>query len=309
MKTKLALTVLRTAGRALPLTAALGLLLLPATVAAQTLIFSDSFETADASNWSATEPPSVFGCNCYFSGDCNSGQFCDWGVLNLEDNCTWRLPKPEGTPGTGCDVAYVGPWTGGICDGTCVATESGSRQGWFRPELTIEGVGLWSEAVLRPAANGGGPVDPELAAAAKALPMGPTDSVLLGRQVASLLSEAADFGFYDYFCHWEAGDPSNQYVVDLSAEPCRLAAGRLAVRALLAEIELPGSGAPVVAEIPLHCPGQELGFGNNCPAGPGALDCLARRVEDAGRFLTTRGSVPPTRSDPQALSLEALLGL
>lgn len=117
------------------------------------------------------------------------------------------------------------------------------------------------------------------------------------------------FGFYDYFCHWEAGDPSLQYVVDLSGDPCRLAAGRLALEALLAEIELPGSGAAVTAEIPLHCSGEELSFGNNCPAGPNALACLTQRIADLGRFLTTPGSVLPTREElGSTTGLEAIFG-
>ena len=51
-------------------------------------IFGDPFESGDTMAWSDTTPlrPS---CTCYFSGDCVSGSFCDYGPggFPVEDIC------------------------------------------------------------------------------------------------------------------------------------------------------------------------------------------------------------------------------
>lgn len=262
-------------------------LVAPGPAAAQTTLFADGFEVGTAGRWSVVEPPIIMVCDCYFSGDCN-GQFCDWGILTQEDNCTFSVPKPQGVFGAGCDVDQPGPWIGGICDGRCVPFSAGSTLGGFDPAILAEGVELWSEAMLVPAANGGGPVDPVFSAAAMALPIGEEQCLVLGRQVASLISETAGIGFYDYFCHFEAGDPSTRFHVDLSVDKCRLMAGRLAAEALAAELLEPGSCDAVLAEIPLHCGGAVPAFGGNCPvAGPEALTCLGGRIQDLAVFLTT----------------------
>ena len=268
-----------------PLLAAIAL---AATVpaAAQTVVFEDGFEITSPGRWTETEPPSVMSCNCYFSGDCFAG-FCDYGSLPAEDTCTFAVPKPNSVPGAGCFEDHPGPFELGICDGYCTTSSAGSTLGGFDPAILAEGVELWSESVLRPAEAGGGPVDPDLAAAALALPIGEENSIVLGRQVVSLVSDTAGIGFYDYFCHFEAGDPSARWHVDLSTDKCRLMAGRLASEALAAELLAPGSGADAIADIPFHCAGEVLSFGANCPAGPAVLACLEERVEDYARFLTT----------------------
>jgi hypothetical protein len=279
----------RRASRAAPLAPLLAAALLVAAAvpaAAQQLVFEDSFELGTPGRWTLTEPPSLMVCDCYFSPDC-AGGFCDYGILSAEDNCTFALPKPQGVPGAGCNVDFPGSWTLGICDGRCVPSSAGSSLGGLDPAVLAQGIHLWSEAVLRPAEAGGGPVDPILAAAALALPIGETQSLVLGRQVVGLVSEAATIGFYDYFCHYEAGDPSTRWWVDLSADKCRLAAGRLAAAALVEELAAPGAGAGEVQEIALHCPEAGLYFGANCPAGPDVLGCLHGRVRDLARFLTT----------------------
>jgi len=266
--------------------AAAALLAAAAPAAAQVEVFDDGFEIGTPGRWSSTEPPSLPSCNCYFSGDC-SGSFCDYGVLNLEDNCTYAVPKPQGVPGEGCYEDHPGPFQLGICDGHCTSSASGSTLGGLDPAILAEGVGLWSESVLRPSEAGGGPVDPDLAAAALALPIGEEQSIILGRQVASLISETAGIGFYDYFCHFEAGDPSARWYVDLSVDKCRLMAGRLSAEALASELIAPGSGAPILDGIAAYCPAGLPSFGAGCDAGPEALTCLDARVRDLVVFLTT----------------------
>jgi hypothetical protein len=151
-------------GRCLPpVLAAVVLAALAAPPAeAQNDVFDDSFESGDTGAWSSTEPPLLQNCNCYFSNDCTGGHFCFWGPAGpfTEDICGWRVPKPNGTPGVGCDADHDGPW-GAICDGYCTPTSAGSPVGWEDPTLVAEAVRLWGEAMLAPAAAGGGPIDPE----------------------------------------------------------------------------------------------------------------------------------------------------
>jgi hypothetical protein len=266
--------------------AAVALLAAAAPAAAQVVVFADAFEIGTPGRWSSTIPPSLPSCNCYFSGDC-SGGFCDYASLPQEDNCTFAIPKPQSVPGAGCFEDHPGEFQLGICDGFCTSSANGSTLGGFDPAILAEGVELWSESVLRPSEAGGGPVDPDLAAAALALPIGEDQSIVLGRQVASLMSETAGIGFYDYFCHFEAGDPSTRFYVDLSVDKCRLMAGRLAAEALAAELLEPGTGAPILDGIAAYCPGGLPAFGANCAAGPTALTCLDARIRDLVVFLTT----------------------
>lgn len=283
------------------LAAALSVALVAAPAAAQVTVFQDGFEIGTPGRWTVTEPPSLMVCDCYFSGDCIAS-FCDYGILPEEDNCTFALPKPQGVPNAGCFEDFPGTWQLGICDGRCVPSSLGSTLGGFDIAVLAEGVRLWSQAVLIPAAAGGGPVDPALAAQALALPIGEVESTILGRQVASLVSEVSDLRFYDYFCHFEAGDHSPEWWVDLAGDPCRLAAGRLAARALEAELTLPGTGAAHLAGIPVDCAGRKLSFGATCAGSPEAVECLGGRVRDLARFLTTpRADAPLALFSPAAL--------
>lgn len=265
---------------------------------AQVPIFGDGFEIGTPGRWTETAPPSLMACNCYFSGDCLGG-FCDYGILSEEDNCSYAQPKPQSVPGAGCDIDWPGPFQLGICDGRCVASAAGSSLGSFDPAILAEGVTLWSEAVLRPAEGGGGPVEPALAAAAMALAIGEVEASILGRQVVSLISETSGTSFYDYFCHFEAGHPPVQRYPNLAGNTCRIMAGRIAAAALVSELlDWPG-GASGVSEISRYCAANERAFGATCPGGPGAIACLQTRVEDLARFLTTprQESLFPTPAD------------
>jgi len=233
--------------------------------------------------------PFISNCSCYFSGDCNGGSFCNYGPggPSEEDVCFWRLPKPEGVPGEGCDAEYEGPW-GPVCDGFCSPAAIGSSLGSENPALVGQAVALWADALLIPALAGGGPLEESFAEAAEALPFQSPDSAgILGRHVADLLSIAASTEFYDYFCHyeWHPDEPTDP--VDLSQDSCRAAAGRLATEALLAELALAGDGAPFVRQIAEECPAWQLMFTPRCEAGPDALDCFERLIADLAVFLST----------------------
>ncbi len=235
--------------------------------------------------------PEVSNCNCYFPSDCpGTGMGCEYGPGSffVEDICYWRLPKPEGIPGTGCDTEYEGPWSA-VCDGICVQFTTGSSIGEEDPALVAKAVELWSEALVAPSLAGGGPVDARIATQAQNLPFRhETTAVAIGRYVADVLSVTSDFGFYDHFCHYESyPDEPPAQVIDLSADTCRASAAGLAVDALSAEMSIPGSGASHLLAIAGSCGNWQSMFAPTCATGPGALDCLVEWLENKAHFLTT----------------------
>lgn len=253
------------------------------------LIFKDDFESGNTTKWSVTmPPPDTPNCNCYFSGDCNSGMFCDWGPAGpfTEDICNWRVPKPNGVPGGGCNIDHEGG-PGPICDGYCSPSSNGSIFGHEEPELVIAAIQIWTRAMMEPALAGGGPMAADLAEEALNLPFKNPDAALLaGRHVADMLSLSVGLVFYEFFCHFEyhPNEPGN--VIDLSGDPCRYEAGRLTMEALVAEMSQPGDAAAIVNRIPTFCPDWSQMFGPRCPSGPQSLNCLLMRIEGAARFLT-----------------------
>ena len=261
---------------------------LPNRVAPISPIFKDGFESGGTFFWDQTFPePLIPDCNCYFSGDCASGLFCWWGPAGpfTEDICNWRLPKPNGVPGAGCtkDADEAGP----ICDGFCTSSEAGSIFGLEDPRLVVTGIRLWSAAILEPALSGGGPVDPELAAEALALPFAsPLGAEILGRHVADMLSFAVDFLFYNNFCHFEnhPGEPGP--VIDLSGDPCKLEVAALVMDALVFELEFAGSGEPFISQIPEYCWNWQEMFGTRCPPGANVLECVYTRIQGAAQLLS-----------------------
>lgn len=269
-------------------------LLLAATsapVAGQTLVFEDNFELGNISQWSSSTVVPLQGCNCYFSGDCKASEFCYWGPggPSNEDICEFRLPKPGGVLGAGCTNKAPGP--GPVCDGVCSRLEDFPGNPWA-PELVSRAVELWSEAMLRPSAAGGGPLDPELAAAALALtPEEPAASLELGRHAADLLMLTSHKGFYDHFCHFEHGSQGPDWYVDLGGDICRLESGRLAVEALQAELR-GADGSPYLRMVPSYCPSSSMPTQPPCSYGSGppleTFSCTDQRIRDLARLLGGR---------------------
>ncbi len=258
-------------------------------------VFGDTLESGTTDAWSDVTPQ-MPNCDCYFSSDCAAPTgHCDWGSLTTEDSCTWRLNKPNGVVGAGCDEAYVGPWISGICDGICAPSRQGSTLGWEDPQLIEEGIRLWAAAILQPAEAGGGPVDPQLAAQAMALGFDASDAATnLGRQVADVLMVAGTPELYPHFCHFEGhpDDPNPELYVDLSGDICRASTAWLAIDALLAELAKPGTGAALLEGVPELCPEWQSMFEPRCPTGAGALSCLQQRIAETAIFLSTpRGSL------------------
>ncbi len=254
-------------------------------------IFGDDFEAGDETAWSSATGLRE-SCTCYFSSDCPGAQFCNWGPGGPtgEDICTWVDGKPNGNPGTGCDLPHIGPWGGDICDGVCADSQLGSQMGSEPRGLIEQGVQLWADAMLLPAEAGGGVPDPVLVAELLGLGFSsPEVAINLGRHVNDLLILSGSPGFYEHFCHFEQhpGEPNPAMWVDLSRDSCRATSARLAALALLAEWINPGAGAAFVHQIPRHCDDWQQLFGAPCGSGPKSLACVQERIAAAAVFLST----------------------
>ncbi len=254
-------------------------------------IFAGLFLTTPGPTGTDPEQPP---CVCYFSGDCPSGTFCNYGPgsFQTEDICVWRDIKPNGVPGAGCSIESnltTGDWTPDICDGVCTSSVQGSAIGLENTALVAEAMLIWGDAMINPSAAGGGPVDPELAQRANDLAFSlPTIPIQLGRYAADALAMAAGEPFHDYFCHYE-GHPEDpvQPVVNLAGDTCRIASGNLTMRALASELQSPGSARAIMENIPDACPNWQSLFLTQCKAGPDALNCAIGYIESQAVFLRT----------------------
>ncbi len=249
------------------------------------------FEEPGPTGTDPEQPP----CTCYFSFDCPSGTFCNYGPgsFSTEDICVWRDIKPDGTVGAGCSIESdlgTGSWTPDICDGVCSPTGQGSPIGFEDVSLVAQTIEYWGAAMLNPSEAGGGPVDPTIASRALAQPFqGENVPFVLGRQTADALAMSAGEPFHYYFCHYEGHpDSEDQPVVDLSGDSCRVEAGRITIRALAAELKSPGAAKSIMSEIRNACPNNwhEL-FTTQCEAGPGALSCAVEFIAAQAHFLRT----------------------
>ena len=117
---------------------------------------------------------------------------------------------------------------------------------------------------------------------------------------------AAGEPFHYYFCHYE-GHPEaeEQPVVDLSGDACRVAAGRITVRALSAELKRPGAAQEIMPEILEACPTQwQSLFATQCDAGPEALKCAIEFIAAQAHFLRTPSIEPLENDDPIELLMQ-----
>lgn len=259
-------------------------------------IFGDSFDSGDSDAWDSLVLLRE-NCSCYFSGDCAGGGFCDYGLggFTTEDICTFMNVKPNGVPGEGCNEAHSGNWGANICDGLCSTAATGSTIGHEDRRLLAEGAKLWSEAMLRPSEQGGGPPDSELVERVTGLGFElPHSAYELGRQVADLMIVAGTPEFYDYFCHYESHPDalSSDKDVDLSGAFCQVQTARLMVEALVAEIGAAGAAAEVLDGLDSACADWQDLVSSRCPEAERARSCIERRVVDTAIFVTTPVKAP-----------------
>lgn len=266
------------------------------------------FQAPGPTGTDPNQPP----CTCYFSGDCPSGSFCNYGPgsFTTEDICVWRDIKPNGVVDAGCSIESnltTGAWIPNICDGVCSESVNGSSIGLENKALVAQTIAYWGESMINPSAAGGGPVDPEFAEQAMAVQFnGVNVPMMLGRQTADTLAMAAGEPFHNYFCHWE-GHPEDDAppVVNLAGDNCRITSGRLTVEALVSEIHTPGTAAEIMKNIVDVCPNWRQMFGTQCAPGNGALACAIQFVEAQAYFLRTPPIAPSAVADPR----DRLLGI
>ncbi|NNF16899.1 MAG: hypothetical protein HKN70_09125 [Gammaproteobacteria bacterium] len=246
------------------------------------------------------QPP----CTCYFSGDCDTGTYCNYGPGSwaTEDICAWRDVKPGGNPGTGCSIESnlgTGEWTPDICDGVCKSFSSGSMFGLEETKQVAQAVQIWGAAMMNPSAAGGGPVDPILSEQVLTMQFrGDNVPFMLGRYTADALAMSAGDPFHDYFCHYEGHpDDPDQPVVNLADDACRVTAGELTIQGLVAELNAPGTARGIMSGIQTACPGWQTMFTTQCDAGPNALNCAIQWIENLAFFLSTpaQQSVDPVQ--------------
>jgi hypothetical protein len=181
----------------------------------------------------------------------------------------------------------VDPDTGepvrGGCDGICKPPQQRQERRRdsqvAREELdTIaQAILLWTQATTDPAVAGGGRIDAELAARALGLPFATEHPRQIARDALSLLVVARGESF---FIHPE--DPhfeEEHFVADLSADPCRAAAGLLMAQALAEELRRPGSGSERIEQIRSTCTG-ELPFEGPCTTAEDVLACIKALVKN-----------------------------
>lgn len=200
-------------------------------------------------------------CTCYFTSDCPEGFQCGMyadGWPDEDDLTCWRTEPKGGAWNGACDEFVPGFEIGGLCDGKC-----------FREPIIIIDpelldivrflVRTWGAAMTTAAINGGGPVDPQLAQAARAAPVDDRLNEFIARQVLSFMLMCRGD---DFIAHPEGPHLAEDHVVtDLRGDACRVRSGELCIRAILAGLD-EGAHAidPIVEEIGEACP-QGLPFG------------------------------------------------
>lgn len=225
-------------------------------------------------------------CDCYFSSDCASGQWCNWGSLSVEDSCWWRRPKPQGQVGANCDEDY-GDW--GQCDGKCTSSAAPNQPGGpgsaianERPEMILAGIQSWADAFADAGLGGGGAPSGDAVTAIHAMPFNDLNITYgLWRFTSEMLILAAG---PDALRPPTADAEHPEYVVrDFSRDEAALRNFRLVIAALAAEIEELGSGRRILDGVELSALDAAM-FERICTSSD-LRDCLYVRVQDLGQFI------------------------
>lgn len=252
-------------------------------------LFTDNFDFGHLGAWDDLFPERP-DCVCYFSSDCAGGEFCNYGQggFSTEDICSWVDGKPEGVPGAGCNLPHNGVWGGEICDGVCQSSRAGSFFGHEDRELLRQGIALWTEAVLVPAEEGGGPLHATYMHQVEQLGFAqPEAAKILGRQVTDILILTGGQDLYHYFCHHEQHpeDPEPSLWLDFSDQPCRAAIARLTIDSLLAAID-GNDPATALVQLPNQCSEWQSFVSEDC-RGADTIKCLGEKITGMAEYLTT----------------------
>ncbi len=219
-------------------------------------------------------------CNCYFSGDCPGGQFCNWGSLPVEDTCFWRTPKPQGVPGANCDQDYDN-W--GQCDGIC----DGGGSSIFEREddaLLVQAAASWAAAINDAAKSGEGFPRQALVQNLEAIPLKqPTALIAVGRVVIETMMYARGIDF--------AVMPEGRtlFAADVAVQPDKpdkavAQAAGLLMKILFAEIREAGSGQIYLAPLSKAKLDPEV-LARICAAEPDPAVCVYNRIRVMGNAI------------------------
>lgn len=244
-------------------------------------------------------------CNCYFGFDCNTGDFCDWGKsFTIQDGCWWRTPKPNGTPGNGCDEDYG---TYGQCDGKCapLGLVGGSVAGGESLASLAEGMSGWVDAFNEASMFGGGVPTARAIDEVQGLDF-ENDTMAYGlwRMATELMilargPEYIVFPKSDEFMVWDVA------VANLRGQPALYRNGNVALAVLVQEMQQAGAGRLLMARIDtdvLDPAFLDLLCGEQDPR-----DCLYQRIADMATVLRAgaaatgfkgKGDPPPPIEPP-----------
>lgn len=243
-------------------------------------------------------------CDCYWNTDCETGNICSFGDLFVEDICWWRTPKPDGVPGANCDGDFNNI---GRCDGKCIPHGSqadGSAGSATKHELLRE-TAMWGHAYTDVSIKGGGlPTAPWMKRIESVGLTDPLSRHVAWRMAAEvlILSRGADYLLLpakDVYERVEVG------VRDLSDRPGAVRNGRLAMQALLAEIDEPGTGRRFVDAIDLSAIDADL-IGRVC-LGEDPRACLHARIADMSSVVAGATVTKGAPDAPVAMAAGAAL--
>ncbi len=227
-----------------------------AAVAAENVAPVQSTATAVLSDKSA--------CTCYYTYDeeCPKGFVCDqdWDPIG----CVRMKPKGGAYKGK-CtekdEQKKVRP-----CDATC--SEKTTAVSVCAGENTADvarAFDLWRQAMTEPALSGGGPMDAELVAAARALPLSSACVEYVGWRTLAVLELCRGHQITDH-TDAEHDELTEHRMTDLSGDSCRVRSGDACIAAVIAGLSSgPDAVDAELQAIPQAC-GEALPLE---PAGPG----------------------------------------
>jgi hypothetical protein len=220
-------------------------------------------------------------CDCYFSGDCETGNFCNWGVLSQEDSCFWKTPKPQGNVGVGCEDEYG---SFGQCDGIC--SPSGPPSPPDVTEDDIEVIRLWRDAFNAVSLSGGGTISRQYVQRIQNVGLDSVAADDLGKIVVELLLVTRGSEFVTF--PTRTGFRTEELTVAGIERGCRFDAGNTLVDAFISELETPYSGGTVLAKLDSTC--LDTGTLDRICAGEAPNACLYQRVVDMLGYFNARVS-------------------
>ncbi|HEX6086306.1 MAG TPA: hypothetical protein VF266_17380 [Thermoanaerobaculia bacterium] len=231
-------------------------------------------------------------CTCYYGYDeeCPRNFVCNQNFTGI--GCVRMKPK-GGAYGGKCtqkaEQKLVKPCDANCAEKTVVVSEC------YGEDLTdvARAFELWRRAMTEPAVNGGGMIDANLAAQARALPLNSACIEYAGWRTFAVLELCRGHAITDHSDD-DHDELTEHHLADLSNDSCRVDSGNACIAALIAGLS---QGPDVVDD---HLQGVAAGCGGTLPfepAGPGyenmsAMDAVVDRLRVTVGYLKPATSVP-----------------